>query len=122
MVKKEDEALVKKYKVTKFPTFMLLKSEKEKPQPYTGSSYTYSELFNFINIYSETFVFPGDAEQKEVKSAAAKPWLNVATPFLTKDSANDICLQRDGTLCVIYISNDSLENQKITDVFQEIKT
>lgn len=31
MVKKEDEALVKKYKVTKFPTFMLLKNEKEKP-------------------------------------------------------------------------------------------
>jgi len=52
-----------------------------------------------------------------VKSAAAKPWLNVATPFLTKDSANDICLQRDGTLCVIYISNDSIENQKITDIF-----
>jgi hypothetical protein len=83
--------LVKKYKVSKFPTFLLLKNN-EKPQPYTGSSYTYSELFEFINIYSETFVYVGDLEQKEVKSAAAKPWLNMATPFLTKDSANDICL------------------------------
>lgn len=26
LVKKEDEALVKKYKVTKFPTFLLLKN------------------------------------------------------------------------------------------------
>lgn len=91
MVKSSDEALVKKYKVNKYPTFLLLKNG-EKPQPYTGSSYTYSELFEFINIYSETFVFVGDQEQKEVKSAASKPWLNMATPFLTKDSANDICL------------------------------
>jgi thiol-disulfide isomerase/thioredoxin len=61
MVKSTDEALVKKYKITKFPTFILLKNN-EKPNAYTGSSYTYSELFEFINIYSETFVFVGDQE------------------------------------------------------------
>lgn len=51
--------MVKKYKVTKFPTFLLLKN-KEKPVQYPGESYTYAELFEFINIYSETFVFVGD--------------------------------------------------------------
>lgn len=112
--------MIKKYKVTKFPTFVLLKNG-QKPIPYTGSSYTYSELFEFINIYSETFVFAGDQVQKEVKSAASKPWLNVAIPFLTKDSANDICLQKDGTLCVIYVSNDSQNIAEVTDVFQTVK-
>lgn len=116
MIKKDEEALAKKYKVTKFPTFLLLKNG-EKPKPYEGSSFTYSELFEFINIYSETFVFVGDLEQKEVKSAASKPWLNVATPFLAKDSANDICLQKDGTLCVIYLSYDSQDNMALNEVF-----
>lgn len=58
-MKHTDADLVKKYKVTKFPTFLLLKN-KEKPLQYSGESYTYSELFEFINIYSETFVFVGD--------------------------------------------------------------
>lgn len=61
MVKSSDEILLKKYKVTKFPHFILLKNG-EKPIAYEGSSYTYSELFEFINIYSETFVFVGDLE------------------------------------------------------------
>jgi hypothetical protein len=61
MVKSSDEVLLKKYKVTKFPQFILLKNG-EKPITYDGSSYTYSELFEFINIYSETFVFVGDLE------------------------------------------------------------
>jgi len=61
MVKKEEADLAKQYKVTKFPTFMLIKN-KEKPIIYDGNSFTYSELFEFINIYSETFVFVGDQE------------------------------------------------------------
>jgi thioredoxin-related protein len=59
LVKNTEEALIKKYKVTKFPHFILLKNN-EKPLAYTGTSYTYSELFEFINIYSETFVKVGD--------------------------------------------------------------
>jgi hypothetical protein len=120
MVKKDDEALLKKYKITKFPSFVLLKNN-EKPIHYTGSSYTYSELFEFINIYSETFVFVGDQEQKEVKSAATNPWLNMATPFLTKDSANDICLQKDGTLCVIFVANGNEKTNEINEVFNQVK-
>ena len=60
-MKNTETDLVKKYKVTKYPTFLLLKN-KEKPVQYPGESYTYAELFEFINIYSETFVFVGDQE------------------------------------------------------------
>ena len=52
-MKNTETDLVKKYKVTKYPTFLLLKN-KEKPVQYPGESYTYAELFEFINIYSET--------------------------------------------------------------------
>lgn len=62
-------------------------------------------MFDFINIYSETFVFRGD--QEEVKSAATKPWLNDKIPNLTIDSADDICMKKEGSLCVIYIAKNA---------------
>jgi len=51
--------LVKKYKVTKFPSLVMLKNN-EKPIKYEGDSFSYHDLFNFINIYSETFVLVGE--------------------------------------------------------------
>ena len=60
-MKADEEALVKQFKVKKFPSFQLLKGN-DKPVVYDGDSYTYKELFEFINIYSETFVFVGDLE------------------------------------------------------------
>lgn len=106
----DDTALASKFKVTKFPSFFLLKGN-DKAVPFEGESFSYKDLFEFINIYSETFVFPGDAEQAgEVKSAASKPWLNTALPFLAKESANDVCLQKDGTLCVIYVVSENAQS------------
>jgi len=32
--------------------------------------------------------------------------LSEPVPFLSKDSANDICLKKDGVLCVIYVVPD----------------
>lgn len=104
--------------MTKYPTFLLLKG-KDKPLVYDGDSYTYNDLFNFINIYSETFVFVGDQEQKEVKSAASKAWLNAKVPFMAKDSANDLCLKKDGTLCVVYVVKDAQSsNNDVLDNFE----
>lgn len=121
-MKHTDADLVKKYKVTKFPTFLLLKN-KEKPLQYPGESYTYSELFEFINIYSETFVFVGDQEQKEVKSAASKTWLNVKAPYLTKDSGNDVCLKKDGTLCVVYVLPNAADSSDVVmDALDQVKS
>lgn len=115
-----DEALVNKYKVKSFPTFFLLKNN-EKPIKYDGDTYTYSQLFEFVNIYSETFVF-GGTKDKEVKSAAAKPWLNSSVPYLASDSANDICLKKDGTLCVVYIVKDkNSSDQAVLDALQNVK-
>ena len=42
---------------------------------YDGKEYNYQAIFDFINIYSETFVFRNNNEESAV-SAASKPWLN----------------------------------------------
>lgn len=105
MVKAEEETLKTKYKVTKFPTFLILKNGEKKPIVYDGDDFSYSALFEFINTYSETFVF---AQQEEpVESRASRPWLSEPVPFLSVQSANDICLKKDGVLCVIYAVPDA---------------
>jgi hypothetical protein len=33
--------------------------------------------------------------------------MTAKVPFMTKDSANDLCLKKDGTLCVVYVVKDA---------------
>lgn len=56
LIRPSESSLVSKYAVTSYPTFILLKAE-QKPRKYEGASYSYQDLFDFINVYSETFVF-----------------------------------------------------------------
>jgi len=59
MAKSSDEELVKKLKIKSFPAFFLFKGGEPKPIKYDGDTYTFQDLFDFINVYSETFVFGG---------------------------------------------------------------
>lgn len=99
MVKQEEESLAAKYKVTKYPAFFILKNGEKAPIMYEGDDFSYDALFEFINTYSETFVFKNE---EAVESKATRPWLSESVPFLSKESGNDICLKKDGILCVIY--------------------
>ena len=74
MIKSEESSLASKYKVTSYPAFFILKHGEKAPIKYEGETFSYKELFEFINIYSETFVFKGTQEEP-VESAASKPWL-----------------------------------------------
>jgi hypothetical protein len=105
LIRNTETALLSKYKVKTFPAIIMLKEGELRPIKYDGKEFTYQAVFDFINIYSETFVFRGDEEIN--KSAASKPWLNDKIPQLTLDSANDICLKKEGSLCVIYVAKDS---------------
>jgi hypothetical protein len=89
LVRAEDTGIASKYKVKTFPAMFMIKEKDGKPIKYEGEDFSYQALFDFINIYSETFVFRGDME--EVKSGATKPWMNEKLPQLTSDSANDVC-------------------------------
>jgi len=51
--------------------------------------------------------------QSEVKtSSASKPWLIVNVPQMTQDSGNDICLKKDGSLCIIMVVKDAASVDK----------
>ena len=63
LVKQDEETLVKKYKVKKFPTFLILKTGEKAPIQYTGDDFSYNSLFEFINTYSETFVFKTETDE-----------------------------------------------------------
>lgn len=105
LIRDSEQRLVAKYKVKNYPAIYLIKDNESKAQKYEGTDFSYQAIFDFINIYSETFVFRNSDE--EVKSSASKPWLNEKVPQFTSDSANDICLKKESALCVIYIVKDA---------------
>lgn len=105
LIREGEQGIIAKYKVKNFPSIFLIKDADSKPQKYEGKDFSYQGIFDFINIYSETFVFRTGNE--EVKSSAAKPWLNEKVSQITGDSADDICLKKEGALCVIYIVKDA---------------
>jgi hypothetical protein len=59
----------------------------------------YTDIFNWLNVHSETFVAGGDVE-----SVASKSWITESVPELHRFSADDICLKTDN-LCAILIAN-----------------
>lgn len=110
MIKSDESALASKYKVTSYPAFFILKNGEKAPIKYEGDTFTYKMLFEFINIYSETFVDPNAAgKQAEETSKAKKPWMSQPIPYISKESANDICLKKDG-LCVIYVMKSAADS------------
>lgn len=78
LIRDTETGLSSRFKVKSYPTFMLIKTKDAKPIKYDGKEFTYQALFDFLNIYSETFVFKEGNE--EVKSSANKPWLSDRLP------------------------------------------
>lgn len=96
---------MKKYKVRKFPTLVVIKSE-GKPIAYDGKEFKYQDIFEFLNTYSQVFIDPNSKDNAPKQSSASKPWLVVNVPEMTKDSSNDICLKKGGSLCVVLLIKD----------------
>lgn len=118
IIRSSEQGIVSKYKVKTFPGVFLIKEKDGKPQKYEGKEYSYQAIFDFINIYSETFVFRNNNEDSAV-SAASKPWLSERVPQMTADSADDICLKKEGALCVIYISKnkDAKDQNQLNEIY-----
>lgn len=110
IVRSSEADLVKKYKVKEYPAILVIKTNEPKPIPYKGEI-KYQPIFEFLNVYSETFV-PGGANLN-----VNKPWLNEPVPELNSKSAGDLALKTDGKLNVIYLTReaptDSLKNELI---------
>ena len=105
----DDEALAKKYNVSKYPTILLVKASEKKPFVYSGEM-KYSDIYDYLNIHAETFV-PGGQDE----SAATKSWMTETVPELHRLSADDICLKADN-LCVIYFGQAKPEDPLHSDL------
>ena len=57
MIKSSETELMERYNIKKVPTLIVVKATEKKPYFYKDE-YTFKKLFEFINIFSETYV-PG---------------------------------------------------------------
>lgn len=110
-----EEALAKRFHVTKFPHILLIKSgNQRKPERYNGQI-SYEAVHTWINLFRETFVSGGgfsgepDGVAASANEPAPKPWLSDPMPEMYKASADNLCFKKDDkSLCVIYLSKGPL--------------
>ena len=109
--------MAQKYKIKSFPNLVVIKSD-GKPVKYEGKEILYQQIFEFLNIHSQIFIDPNSKDNAPKQSSAAKPWLVVPVPKLAVESANDICLKKDGALCIVLVVKDetSLDNKMLDEL------
>jgi len=119
IVRKSEEAIISKYKVKKFPFILALPVGAKKPEAYNGAL-KFKSIFDFINVYSETFFKVGeDKTRASEETKADRPWMSEKFPEINALSSNDVCFKAEGVLCVILVSNgkpDSKTNNIINDL------
>lgn len=111
-INNELKEVVEKYKVTKFPHIIVLKKNKV-IDTYKGK-HSYINIFDWLNVYSETFVFGGGFDTSPDKTDE-KPWKFELIPQFTKLSHGDICFKKaDKGLCLLYLKEgDKLEKDEL---------
>lgn len=119
-VHEDDSDVVKRHKVTKFPTVILQRGgQVGKHESYSGDL-TFTALKDWVNLHSESGMgdkVAGAAGQEE-EIEDAKPWLIQEIPELTAKSQKDICFKGEG-LCVIYLA-DGVITQAETDMLTSL--
>jgi thioredoxin-like negative regulator of GroEL len=95
IVRPKDKNAVAKFKVKSYPKIILYKTSDSKTVEFNGEL-KFKSIFDWLNVYSETFVSGGTEE-----ILSSKPWMNQGVPQLVKQSADDICYKHDGYLCAI---------------------
>jgi hypothetical protein len=75
IVRDSDTAITGKYKVNSFPKIMVIGVTDKKPTFYSGET-KYKPLFDFLNVYSETFFRVGEDNTANQPQKEAKPWLS----------------------------------------------
>ena len=119
-MRSEDTGITSKYKVNKFPKIMVLTVDK-KTKFYDDGENKFKPLFDFLNVYSETFFRVGEDNTKaSEETKKGKPWLNEKLPELTKDSANEVCFKVDGIVCVILINKEK-PSEELIGLFSNIQ-
>ncbi|RQX69511.1 putative thioredoxin [Toxoplasma gondii CAST] len=115
--------VVKKYRVTKFPHIVVTRKDK-KDEAYKGE-FNFQVLFDWLNVFSETFVLGGgfsDHTPKAEPSPETQPWKFQVIPELTKRSNVDLCFKKSlKALCVIYLKQGRELTAEETDMLEALK-
>ena len=91
----EDSSMISKFKIKIYPKIVVYKTSDSKTFEFAGEM-KYRHIFDWLNVFSETFVSGGT---EEVMSS--KPWASQVLPQLGRESADDICYKHEGYLCGI---------------------
>jgi hypothetical protein len=120
-VKSSEKAVCQRYKVTKFPTILVVKPGQKKPIKYEDKI-EQKELFEFINRYQETFAMENLAADEEI--ALKKPWLSEAIPEMTSQSASDICYSGEAVCVIAFVkpTSDGKLEKSAYDVLMHSKS
>jgi len=107
IARKDDDAAVKKFKIKTFPKIIIYKTVDQKHKEYSGEI-KYRSIFEWLNVYSETFVHGGNEE-----SSSTKSWIIEALPQMHKLSVDDICYKQEG-MCGIFFLESQPDEHIIT--------
>jgi len=99
---------------------MVLGVGAKKPEFYEGET-KYHQVFNFLNVYSETFFRVGEDKTRPGESTKAdKPWLSEKLPEMTLETGNDVCFKIDGIICVV-LANKEKPSVELVNTMAEIQ-
>lgn len=109
---------VKKYKVTSFPHLVVVRKDK-KDEIYKGA-FEFQKLFDWLNVFSETFVMGGgfsDAAPAAEFDPELQPWKVEAIPELTKQSSQDVCFKKSNKFVCVALAK---KGRQLTTEEQEM--
>lgn len=115
IVRSDQKEIMSTYNVKSFPKVILIKPGDKRPHVF-DKEVNYTNLRDFLNVYSEQFV-----PKSNDKLSDTKPWLFEAIPELTDASAKDVCLGLDKTLCVI-LFNPGQPTKEMIDLLKDLKS
>ena len=128
VVRKDESSLIQKYKIKTFPKIMVVPVGEKKKNEYFEGETKFKRIYDFLNIYSETFFKVGEDKTTGASSdggnGVSRPWLNEKLPELNKESASDVCFKVDGIICVILLNNKGEESKvdnNLADLMSEIQ-
>ncbi|VWU52811.1 conserved protein, unknown function [Hepatocystis sp. ex Piliocolobus tephrosceles] len=118
-VNNKQTEIVQKYKIKNIPSIIIIKNDKI-IDTYKGKL-TYMDMFDWLNIHSETFVMGGGFDTVTNKTVE-KPWKFELVPKLTKLSYGDICFKKsDKGLCFIYLKEGDKLDKTETNMLLILK-
>ncbi|ORM41883.1 uncharacterized protein BXIN_0500 [Babesia sp. Xinjiang] len=98
----ENPELKARYRVKSLPHLIVVKPD-TKVDRFEGN-FDYPSMFDWLNVYAETFLLGSGYEEGNAKAGKSKPWLHDPLPQLTLESHMDICFNKAHGFCVIYLT------------------